>query len=527
MNKNPTTAVVEVSLPNNAAFPGYPRTVSIGPNGKEEFLFSTTAPNDIRVAGTATSNTNKGIRVRVTNNVTVTVVGSNSEDKSTDAFLVLPCQQVTINEYKYFLFSSDREGSQTSQFLVVACEDATTVTYTTAGGTVQPTQTINSYSVFNVIDNLDFTGGLVTTNNPVAVFSGHQCGRIPKDKSACDHLVEQIPMHAVWGNTFFTSPFGYRGSGEIYRIGSTLDDNVITTTCTRRSGSSNPVTTTTSRTINARGYYQLETERSPIDVELTNYRREICCIETSKPAIVMQYMPGHNLDETSVASIGSGIGDPSMSIIPPVEQYRNSFISTTIRVGSAESFSNLVTWTAPVEFLSPPVRNEVFLDGKELSPAPLQAGTGDYIPITCSNMEVCGYGAISPLSSVTNGNAFRLEFNSSKNEYGGANFNLYGYVAEMSYAYPAGFEMEPIGRTCTYKVEPDIKNYLVVWKLIVLLDSHNLYFIVVVVVIVPRVAVYSVTVPESIGSVSIVFNRTGGDLSTNSRIFALNRDIPG
>ena len=56
----------------------------------------------------------------------------------------------------------------------------------------------------------------------------------------------------------------------------------------------------------------------------------------------------------------------------------------------------------------------------------------------------CVGGAFSPPPSTISG-AYRLNFNASKDPYAGINFNLYGYVSEMSYTYSPVFEMEPIG----------------------------------------------------------------------------------
>ena len=44
---------------------------------------------------------------------------------------------------------------------------------------------------------------------------------------------------------------------------------------------------------------------------------------------------------------------------------------------------------------------------------------------------------------------------------------------------------------------------------------------------VPRITIYNITVFENVGIVNITVNRTGGDLSRHSVIFAKSRDIPG
>ena len=44
---------------------------------------------------------------------------------------------------------------------------------------------------------------------------------------------------------------------------------------------------------------------------------------------------------------------------------------------------------------------------------------------------------------------------------------------------------------------------------------------------VPQIAVYNLTVSENVGTAFITFNRTRGDLTTNSRVFAQTRSIEG
>ena len=43
----------------------------------------------------------------------------------------------------------------------------------------------------------------------------------------------------------------------------------------------------------------------------------------------------------------------------------------------------------------------------------------------------------------------------------------------------------------------------------------------------PRISIFNVTVFESVGTVQIPINRTGGDLSLVSVIRATSRDVPG
>jgi hypothetical protein len=40
------------------------------------------------------------------------------------------------------------------------------------------------------------------TGQPIAVFTGHQCGNVPAGTAACDHLEEQLPPLSQWGTRF-------------------------------------------------------------------------------------------------------------------------------------------------------------------------------------------------------------------------------------------------------------------------------------------------------------------------------------
>ena len=51
--------------------------------------------------------------------------------------------------------------------------------------------------------------------------------------------------------------------------------------------------------------------------------------------------------------------------------------------------------------------------------------------------------------------------------------------------------------------------------------------IIIIIIIVPRISIFNITVLESVGTVTIPINRTGGDISLVSVIRATSRDVPG
>ena len=277
---------------------------------------------DIRVSNENERNT--GVHVNTVDPTKlITVYGMNEgiSRVTTDAFLALPCHKYPVADYRYFVFSANTKShtSRTfkSQFLIVPCEDNTRVT-------IRPTQqialepdltgltfqlfvselntatfTINRLNTaqFNAQD--DLTGTIIHSDKPISVFVGHECGQIPEDKSSCDHLVEQIPPDGTWGTQFFTVPLNVRESGERYRIGTASDNNQVNVTCTSE-GQTTPhlqITETIHSQRDKKQYVEFDSIGDNIDGISPGYRRDFCCIETTKPAVVMMYSKSHSVDE--------------------------------------------------------------------------------------------------------------------------------------------------------------------------------------------------------------------------------------
>ena len=418
---------------------------------------------DIRVRDEAERT--KGVHVKSTDpSKLLTVYGINDVDVSTDAFLALPCHRYANVAYKYFVFSVNTEsttGTFQSRFLVIGCEDDTTVTIRPkqqitlstdlTGAPVpininpDPTQPMNSGSF--TIDQLqtaqfsspdDLTGTIIESDKPISVFVGHECGQVPDTATACDHLVEQIPPSATWGTQFFTVPLNVRESGERYRIGTVTDDNQITVTCTTE-GQTTPrlqMTETIHSQRNLQQYVQFDTVGDPTDGITDSYRRDFCCIETTKPAIVMMYSKDHSIDEITLEGVNGTQGDPFMLLIPPVSQYSNDYTVTTAKQVRTD-FIGHIGIALSVQFFDNSTidRNAVTMNGTIFDPS---LRGSDYTPIYCSNGKICAYGAYSevPVGS----HEVRYDMVGA-----GMNLFVYGFLQEISFAYPAGFEMQAIG----------------------------------------------------------------------------------
>jgi len=288
----------------------------------------------------------KGVHVTALAPVSVHVVSENAT--SADGYLALPTPALGTNYY-VMSFASVRYAG--SEFAVAATQDNTIVTITpTAAGTpdsagvTKPAgvafsillNTGDTYQFTNPV-NADMTGTLVTSDKPVAVFSGHRCAEVPASGVGyCDYLVEQLPDVSIWGNTYHTLPFSGRAR---YTVRVMASQNG--TTITSVPADLMPVT------LNAGQF---------ADVVMSGPGEFV----SSKPVLVAQFMHGYTDD-------ASAKGDPSMVLVTPsaASAADQGVTDSTFGVyglgGTAGAFMNVVTETAALADLK--------LDDASVSPA--------------------------------------------------------------------------------------------------------------------------------------------------------------
>ena len=450
---DPGGAQVMISLPFLPDVAGFPRTVTVTRETNQLIEFPVGIDGDFDIRVDSIVETTKSILV--TSTADVSIIGLNDQDVSTDGFLALPCkdfkpadESTNLQEYRYFVFSANNDDAMfSSRILLVTCESRPDITVTLPGGEdeVVP-DALRQYEAYLIErSEVDLTGTVIISDTPLAVFTGHECGQAPFAVTACDHLVEQIPPHATYGTMFFAVPFALRESGDIFRIGSLNNDNQVTVTCTRRTASGSISIDASSRTIGVGQFHEHRTLQN--DGTTANYRRDFCCIETSRPAIVMQYSLGHTEDR-----VGENFGDPAITLVPPVTQYSNNYTVHTfdgiLPPLSPERYRSYISWAVSAEFFSPDIVGDdqnLMVNGAPFSPPPLPEGSGGYVPIQCSGGRICGYGAFGQIATAIDST---ITYESQREANPGIYVSIYGFVRENSYAYPAGYQCEPIGREC-------------------------------------------------------------------------------
>ena len=278
------------------------------------------------------SDQNKGIYLKVSSDK-MTVIGQDARIQTTTTFLALPSTQLGITKYVYYGLVINDATSRSSAILVVGTEDSTVLNLTTTQPVtvnvgdsstnvfpdVEYSFELNKFQTVYIATFNDLTGTRIATDKPVSVFSGHECVLIPRTTGGCDHIVEQIPPTAVWGNVFYISPLLSRRSYTI-KILAAYDLTNVSLYCNDT--------------------LQFSTINEGEAIVRTFTLKEFCAIHSDKKVLVAQLSHGQNDEGAN--------GDPSMMLIPAKIHYASKFSISTIRnpaISGYHHFLNIVVLT--------------------------------------------------------------------------------------------------------------------------------------------------------------------------------------
>ena len=372
---------------------------------------------------------------------------------SNDASLVFPTNTLGI---EYFVASYQDETNVGSDgpayFTIIGVNDTTVeleITPTaniaasgkipgTAKG-VPMTVEITKGEVLNIVTTSggdDFTGTKISCKNPgskcapFAVFGGHGCADIPKDKGYCDHLEHQLLPVNRWGTRYAvvkTTPRRY--ARDFVRVTAAADGTNVSIKIRdekSKNGSEQKIT------LNAGDFREYELNH--IDENGYSYFTSgTSFIEADKPVQITQYLSGSADIDNECGSTSdlpgtshSGChGDPAMTIIPPVEQFKNEyyFFSYSVK-GDDDSNENYV------EVITDP-GVEITLDDK--TPTPAKDG----------EMQGSVYGSEKVFYIFELDTEFMQHHLKCSSACG---ILVYGWGMDVSYMYPGGLDMKIIDK---------------------------------------------------------------------------------
>lgn len=399
-------------------------TGDVATNGQVEFpdgssqSFSVTpgSVSTVEVPSSFLSTLQDGIEsngIRITAGEEVTVYGLNQKTFTTDAFLALP---VDILGTQYMVISYNSLGSSistASMLSVVATEDNTQVTIVPSVSLsgrpagVPYNLTLNqgeTYQLLATVASADLTGSTINSDKPVAVFSGHTCGNVPPNTGFCDHMVEQVPPMSSLGQSFVTIPLATRDAGDVFRVMATKDATEVSI-------------------VGTGGYNEAFTLNSGQFMELSIPSNTYTRITATEAVLVAQYSKGQASDNV--------ISDPFMMLIPPFEQFQNSYTVTTPATGFNRHFINLAVQNSQISNIT---LDGALLPSSAFTPIPETDFSGAQVEIEAGTHNI---------SNVLPFGAF-----------------MYGFGSYDSYGYPGGQALAKVEevRDISIVIEPEIKQ---------------------------------------------------------------------
>ncbi|XP_067172896.1 IgGFc-binding protein-like [Apteryx mantelli] len=178
-------------------------------------------------------------------NKEISVVAVSSKQHSTGATTVLPVEKLGT-EY-YVVTPVDTNNDKVKEFAVVAGKQGAAVDITVKGdvyyqGATHPSGStvhvnLAPYESLQLQSTKSLSGTKVTSNEAVAVLSGHSCVQV---NSYCDYAIEQLLPVSGWGNEYIVPPVPMQTESDLvyvvaprrttitYRLGSSqASENVM------------------------------------------------------------------------------------------------------------------------------------------------------------------------------------------------------------------------------------------------------------------------------------------------------------
>lgn len=231
----------------------------------------------------------------------------------------------------------------------------------------------------------DLTGTAIQADGPVHLIGGHDCSFVPFYRYACDHLEESVFPLETWGRRVIVGSPAERVGARPYRLRvvSGADKNRITF----EPAVHEPL-------LLSRGeWFEFETDESVL-------------VTGSRALSVAQYLLGQGASPRVD-------GDPSLTLVPPIEQYRNQY-----------NFLSPETYTSNFVMVIAPENEDVVLDGDTLKGFSPIGKTG--YKIVTTKLQNAGDHELHSVSGAAVG------------------ITLYGVGAYTSYMLPGGLDLRLI-----------------------------------------------------------------------------------
>jgi hypothetical protein len=323
---------------------------------------------------------------------------------SNDASILLPANALT-GSYAAASWPSQADGA--GFVTITATQDDTQVTlqgvglfYAGAGISTagSGTATLSRGDVLQVIAGpmSDPSGTRVRADKPVQVISGHSCAYVPGDDTGtCDHLEEVVLPEDTLGKDYYVPVAKYPDLRDVPQV-----LRILPLVAGTEVSFDPPIVA---------GPVRLS-DRMPMELVQTGNTLKDVRITSTEPVLVSTLLEGYQAGPEPT----QGIGDPSLSIAVPAEQYRREYL-----------FTAPTTYLVNFASIVAPMDASIMLDGEAVD-------TSGMTPIGASE-----HGVVHVMLSAESA----VHTLSADVEVG---LSVYGYGAYTSYMYPGGGDLERI-----------------------------------------------------------------------------------
>jgi hypothetical protein len=309
------------------------------------------------------------------------------------------------------------------------------------GGAAPFEVTLDRFEVLNVVSGIaggdpgpdgdgNLSGTLVEASRPVAVFSGNVATTVPHGASfgfvCCgDHTEEQLWPVETWGAKFVVarSPVRLASDPEPDRYAVVAADDG--TTLTFDPSQDAPASLNAGQVIHFSSAedFTLVASHPVLLAQLTASATQAsfeCDVEDPGSLDECRAQTGYDDSRCSPVSWNSDqgwctqIGDPAMTLVPPVDQFRSEYV---FLVSLDYDFDTLAVVSR--------TDDDVHMDGSPLGGIALPVAALEGVDWVARRVEVAD-------------GAHRLTSNQP------VGVIVYGYDRDVGYAYPAGLDLEPI-----------------------------------------------------------------------------------
>ncbi|KAK3107218.1 hypothetical protein FSP39_009742 [Pinctada imbricata] len=297
-------------------------------------------PSYARATGTGI----EGKAIYVIADKDIIVQGGNQEKYSSDSYLALPISALGISYYVVCWYPA----TQFCEFLVAGTEDNSylIIEFPTSGDFTSVSfngityykgevlsLTINRFQTVQIQSEGDMTGTHIQSNKPVAVLSGNVKTKV--DSAYRDHLVEMLtPVHS-WGKHHITYIVPLQSSNYFIKIVASENNTGISCDC---------------------GHITHNTLSTGENVVIDSGGNVYCEIISDKPILVVQIFKG---------PYSSSEGDPSMTLITPVEQYGVRYSLRTLLPTGSYPYNHFFIY-----IMDKDVARTLLIDGQDVDVSP-------------------------------------------------------------------------------------------------------------------------------------------------------------